>query len=256
MKHLKRLMTALLLTLIIGQIGAIDTESYQFINHLLNLGKPAGPEVFEDGVIFTAPSYYRRVGVAFAHEGFGQVYWFRKLLVVKDDPGAGGKKQKTPEDNYRDSGVLFHAYTPPGGLRELRYRLVIDGLWTADPANPNTRRDPQSGLLLSAVALPLGLSPQQTPPPLPSPPPDKAVTFRFQAPPGETVTLGGSFNGWDPFMYELRETSPGAYSLSLPLPPGTYQYVFFRGGERVVDPANSRRVYARDGTAASELVVR
>ncbi|MDR0447547.1 MAG: glycogen-binding domain-containing protein, partial [Treponema sp.] len=86
--------------------------------------------------------------------------------------------------------------------------------------------------------------------------PEGTLTFTYYAPSGETVTVAGSFNRWDPFMYQLKETSPGRYTLSLPLPPGTYQYTFFHRGERRLDPNNSRRVYTRDGKAANEAVVK
>ena len=108
-----------LLTAIIGAIGAIDTESYQFINHLLSIREPGEPEIFEDGVIFTAPSTHRRVGVSFAHEGFARVYWFRQLLKAKDTLTPKEERSKNIADQYRDSGILFYAYTVPPEIREL-----------------------------------------------------------------------------------------------------------------------------------------
>jgi hypothetical protein len=56
-------------------------------------------------------------------------------------------------------------------------------------------------------------------------------------------------------MYELIEYPAGNYSLAIPLPPGTYQYVFFHRGERYLDPYNFRRAYTREGNAASEAVI-
>jgi 1,4-alpha-glucan branching enzyme len=81
------------------------------------------------------------------------------------------------------------------------------------------------------------------------------ITFTYKGPPGEIVTVTGSFNGWDPFMYELKEKSEGVYTLALPLMPGKYQYVFFCKGQRIVDSFNPNRSYARDGNAASVIVV-
>ena len=85
--------------------------------------------------------------------------------------------------------------------------------------------------------------------------PAASLTFTYYAASGEIVTVAGSFNGWDPFMYTLREVSPGRYTLSLPLPPGTYQYAFFCRGERQLDPNNPRRVYTREGKGANEATV-
>lgn len=245
---MKTIMVTGLLMLSIGTIGAVDTESYQFIDYLLSLSKPGRPEVFEDGVIFTAPSSYRRVGIAFAHEGFAQVYWFRKLLLPKDNPTPEEEKKK--QALYTDSGILFHVYTLPEHIRELEYRLVIDGLWTSDPGNPEYRMD-ASGLIHSVVSVPdLAKSPST----FDAPP--GSLSFIYTGPPGESITVAGDFNGWDPFMYTLSEKTPGHYSLTLPLPPGTYQYVFFHRGQRLLDPHNPNRVYTKDGKIASVALIR
>lgn len=261
---------------IIGNIGALDRESYQFIDHLLGLTHPESPKIVEDGdsfslpgVLFTADSSYRSVGIAFAHEGFAKVYWFQKLLRVEDlgPPPANGRQ---PPPSYGDSGVLFYAYEVPKPLmgKELEYRLIINGLWTIDPNNPLRRRDEKTGLLHSVVTIPYlqrppsvlggpqdytapdvwGLIEKDTPP--------ASLTFTYSAPSGEIITVAGDFNGWDPFMYELTEFSPGRYSLVLPLPPGTYHYVFYRQGRRFTDPNNRNTVYSKTGDAVSEVVLR
>lgn len=236
---------------IIGSIGALDTESYAFIDHLLTLNSPKPPEIYEDGVLFTAPSSHRRIGIAFSHEGFSQVHWFRKLLVAEDPAETPAPGKKTPPISYRDSGISFYVFTIPKELTELEYRLVIDGLWTFDPLNPLTRTDPASGQIRSLITFPKINRPFST-----TDNPPGCLNFTYTAPPGETITVGGNFNSWDPFMYELTENSPGVYSLILPLPPGVYQYVFFHRGERIPDPHNTNRVYTRDGHIASEAVVR
>jgi hypothetical protein len=227
-----------------------DLESLEFFDRLLTLPGTAGPEIFEDAVIFTASSSYRRVGVALAAEGFAQVHWMRQLLMAQDsqgDPVPSGKKAPDP---HKDSGLLFYVYQAPEGLEEIEYRLVIDGLWTTDPANPRTRRDGVSGITSSLVLLP---RPERDP--VLHENPKGVLRFFFKGPPGELVTVAGSFNGWDPFMYEMREYPEGTYTFSLPLPPGTYQYLFFHRGERLLDPYNFRRAYTMDGNIASEVII-
>jgi hypothetical protein len=227
-----------------------ETESYEVINRLLSIQIPGAPVIYEDSVIFTADSSLRRVGVAFAHENFSTVYWFRQLVNSQDwlNPIIlPGEKKPSP---YKDSGIQFYIYHVPGYLKELEYRLVINGLWTTDPVNLQTRRDPFSGLAMSVLALPPRPANYHPANGLP-----EGLNFSFRGPPGEIVTVAGSFNGWDPFMYELKEGPAGVYSLLLPLPPGTYQYVFFHRGQRYVDPYNPRRIYSKDGSAASEIVI-
>jgi hypothetical protein len=247
---MKRFIIMALLAVIIGNIGALDTESYQFIDHLLRLQEPGKPEIVDDGILFTASSASRSIGIAFAHEGFAKIYRFQKLMKVRDDPEAANAKK---EDGglYQDSGILFYAYPMPKDRRELEYRLIIDGLWTVDPLNPLRRMDEHSGIYRSVVLLP---EIPRIPAAHEGPPGTLGFTYRTH--PGETVTVAGDFNGWDPFMYELRETAPGFYSLVLPLPPGTYHYVFYNRGQRFADPNSPVKVYTPVGEAVSEAVVR
>jgi hypothetical protein len=236
--------------LIIGNIGALDTESYEFIDRLLRTGKPVGPQVIEDGVLFSAPSSYRSVGVAFAHEDFAEIHWFQKLMMPVDQgPPLADKKQPPPV--YDDSGVLFFAYTPPERVRTVEYRLIVNGLWTVDPLNPLRREDPATGIFHSVVLMPEVKRPLTI-----ADSPSGGLTFRYSAPPGETITVAGDFNGWDPFMYELPETAPGSYSLTVPLPPGTYHYIFYHRGERRTDQYRKNTVYDKHKNPVSEAIVR
>ena len=222
MNNMKKIILIALLIVCIGVLGAIDLESYQFIDFLLNFNEPQAPQIYEDAVVFTASSSGRRVGISFAHEGFSKVHWFRQLMLPMPsaDVIAGGRNAPL----FRDSGMLFHVETIPDGLSNLDYRMIIDGLWTVDPLNTH-RVSGSGGLIHSRVSLP-----QRPRPPSTFDAPAGHLNFAFTAPPGQIITVAGTFNNWDPFMYEMRETRPGSYSLLLALPPGTYQYVFFFRG--------------------------
>jgi len=227
-----------------------EWESYALLNRLLSMQVPGEPVIHDDFVIFTADSSVRRIGVAFAHENYANIYWYQTLMISQDRLNPiilPGEKEPSP---HRDSGLQFFVYNVPIHIRDLEYRLVINGLWTVDPANQLVKRDPVSGLSLSVIRMPARYA---KPNPLNGLP--GGLIFTYRAPPGETVSIAGSFNSWDPFMYELREGPAGVYSLTIPLPPGTYQYVFIHRGQRFTDPDNPRRIYARDGSAASEIVV-
>ena len=253
---MKTFLTTALLILFIGNIGAVDIESYQFIDFMRAISAPVKPEIYEDGVVFTASSLYQRIGISFAHEGYARVHWFRRFLVPRDQSElfADGKFQKNIDPNL-DSGIMFHVEAIPHNLKNMDYRMIIDGLWTTDPANPlsvtgslgiSESRVPLTGS--SAAAYQKKLSRTAMAP--------GTYSFSYEAPAGETVAVCGSFNNWDPFMYELKETRPGFYFLTLPLPPGIYQYAFYHRGERIPDPANASARYSRDGRVVSEAVVR
>ena len=243
---MKAFLLSALLIIIIGNIGAVDIESYQFIDYLRSISAPGKPEIFEDGVLFTAPSAYNRVGISFAWEGYAKVHWFRRLMIPRDSSElmVKGKIQKKMNPN-EDSGIMFHYQTIPENIKNMDYRIIIDGLWTTDPLNPLSVTGP-AGIAESRVPLP------EKPKTYQYAAPPGTYCFSYHAPPGETIALAGTFNNWDPFMYELREQSPGFYTLTLPLPPGRFQYVFFYRGEPVPDPANPVSRYSREGLIVSE----
>ena len=246
---MKTLLTAVLLIFIIGNIGAVDIESYQFIDYLRGITSPGVPEIYADGVVFTAPSSYNRVGISFAHDGYSKVHWFKRLMVPRDaaEIMVKGRISKGADLN-EDSGLLFHVETIPENIKNMDYRMIIDGLWTVDPLNPLCVTS-SSGVAESRVTLP------EKPRNYQYAAPPGTYRFSYRAPPGETVTVGGTFNNWDPFMYELKETSPGFYTLTLPLPPGSFQYVFFHRGDSLPDPANPKSRYSREGIIVSDGMV-
>jgi hypothetical protein len=252
MKTIKmRTFLTLFLLLSVVSSHAIDIESVnspQVVDYLLTLSRPGTPQVFDDYVVFTVSSNLRQVGIAFADEGFSKVYWFRQLSVRRD-PQEIPAGEKNP-NLYKDSGIMFYVHQFSEGQAEVDYRLVINGLWTTDPNNPSSRIDKVTGLTLSTIILP---KKEIVPYPLKGPP--GSLSFTFKGPPGETVSVAGSFNNWDPFMYELKESPSGLYSINIPLPPGTYQYVFFHRGQRNLDPYNGRRNYTREGEVVSEIVI-
>jgi hypothetical protein len=260
MKLFKYLSVCLSLLLIIGKVQALDTSSGEFINFMTGIEKPSAPVFFRDAVIFMAPSSYRSVGIAFASENFGKIHYFDDLLIPKDHP-ADSKQQPTDDPKkavmsvvtYQDSGILFYAYKIPPGAASLRYRLIINGLWTRDPLNPDLIRDSGTGLLCSHLAIPASRQ-ELVNAQLPTPPAG-ILQLHYQGQAGHTVMAAGTFNNWDPFMYQLNETSPGNYSLNLPLPPGRYQYIFYDNGTRTTDGTTANKAYDENGNAVSVAVV-
>jgi hypothetical protein len=235
----------------IDSVFALDTESYDYIDRLLSIKEATGPAVYDDAVIFTAPSTYRKVGVAFANEDFATVHWFKNLMVPVGDLPPYNPKAKVQPSRYHDSGVLFFTYQIPENSDAIEYRLIINGLWTTDPLNPDARFDSESGLARSVVKLPpierRRVSTQM---------PEGAVVFYYKAAPGKTISVTGTFNNWDPFMYRMHEEESGKYTLTLTLPPGSYHYDFYEDGQFIPDPANRDRVYYDSGRVAGVITVK
>jgi 1,4-alpha-glucan branching enzyme len=81
------------------------------------------------------------------------------------------------------------------------------------------------------------------------------VQFICYAPKAHRVVIVGDFNNWstaaDP-MYDREEK--GAWSITLPLQPGRYEYKFLVDGEKwIPDVGNPKRI--KDGFGAYNSVV-
>jgi anti-sigma factor RsiW len=57
-------------------------------------------------------------------------------------------------------------------------------------------------------------------------------------PDARSVHAVGDFNGWDPTRTSLQQVANGTWTVTLPLPPGRYEYMFVVDGQRWVgDPS-------------------
>lgn len=66
--------------------------------------------------------------------------------------------------------------------------------------------------------------------------PKLLVQFRLQAADASNVKLAGSFTQWQP-QYELHQSAPGIWTITLPLSEGVHDYAFVVDGQRwVADP--------------------
>jgi hypothetical protein len=210
---------------------AFSTDSVPLHLKLTGLTTQKGPEIYGSQIIlsFKPASPARFVGVAFKHEDFTVIHPFMR----------------------NDHGVFFCVVPVPTGEREVLYRIVTDGLWMSDPANPDTVPDGR-GLRLSRIAIP---KEREAKKPYPYIENDRSVEFVYQGPSGRSVSIEGSFNAWDPFMYELSEKTPGSYSIRLRLPEGRHYYRFIINGNPLPDTRNLQRAIDASGREVSEIII-
>ncbi len=169
----------------------------------------------------------RYVAAVFEHEDFATRHLF----------------QRNPH------GVLFLAYRLPEDVDEIRYRVVIDGMWSTDPNNPDSRRM-ATDINISYVDV------SDRPRPTPEYPrrlDDGQVEFLFRDTPGRRVYVAGSFSNWDPYRHRMQEVEPGVYRARLSLREGEHFYHFVSNGRRHTDPLNPGRSYRRDGGDVSRF---
>jgi anti-sigma factor RsiW len=134
---------------------------------------------------------------------------------------------------------------PPATPARSAWRRLIDVLWTPRSMQWN---------LASAAAvasLPLlvvgGLIARGLSTPTPSTLPDGVALSAPSTPvlvrlvvvqPGaRTVQAAGDFNGWNPERTPLEQVSSGAWTVTIPLEPGRYEYMFVIDGRQwIADP--------------------
>jgi hypothetical protein len=109
---------------------------------------------------------------------------------------------------------ISFAFRPAYGIAALCVLLLIAALALDNPRTPSAL----APFAMTAAA------------------PRMLVQFRLLSTDASSVRLAGSFSDWKP-EYVLRETVPGVWTVTLPLPVGVHDYAFVVDGERwVTDP--------------------
>ena len=238
MKHqflLRALLLVSLVSLSLVSLSAQEEDNPRLRTYLHTLQNGDAPRIIEDHLILTYVSRIpvRYVAAAFAHESFGELHLYRK----------------------NQNGVFVLAYPLKGPAtdlnRELRYRIVVDGLWMSDPLNPDQQQDSR-GIPLSRKELPRR---PQTLLETPVANSDGSFSFLYTGDSGMDVRLAGDFNRWSPFSHPLREVSPGEYELRLRLYEGVHRYRFIVNGVERFDQRNPRTGYDRYGRRISVVTV-
>lgn len=220
-----------------GSLDAPDMDETEIDTALLGVHGTMAPFITGDYAVFTADKNARYVGIAFDFEKYRTIHKFQL---------------KTDYDSEENASSKYYVYVLkiPKNVQSFNYRMVIDGLWTTDPMNPEKIYSEEAKLIVSH------LNANRTVPIITEEVPVGKVRFVYTGKSGQKIRLGGSFTNWDSWIYIMREVYPGVYQLDLPLPPGTYEYAYYNGMNTMVDPTNPERVYTRDGKSASLLVVK
>ncbi len=185
------------------------------------------PRLLGDVVLFSykPEETVRFVGARFAHENYTVLHPYSR----------------------NENGVFVLDYPLTEGIAQIRYRIVVDGLWMNDPANPDTVTD-SMGNLISLYTLETAPSFPVNNPRIES---DGRVTLEYHGLPGQRVTVMGDFNDWNPYADPLTEIEPGVFRITLRLLSGSHYYLFFTQGHKSSDPLNSLLGTDPDGNPVS-----
>ena len=195
---------------------------------IMSTKKVVEPHVWNNTIFLSAKpeGNPRFVGVAFDYESYSAIHPFE----------------------INESGVYIYSAQAPEEM-EIRYRIIVDGLWMADPLGQDNFKD-EYGIMVSKLEIasspfvsvkgPVVQDTGQT-------------TFSVRSRPDSAVSIVGSFNGWDPYMTPMRESSTGVYTTDLKLKDGSYFYYFIIDGKKAMDPMNFLRAYNREGEEVCKI---
>lgn len=79
------------------------------------------------------------------------------------------------------------------------------------------------------------------------------VRLALMNPAAQSVTISGDFNGWNSQGIPLTKTASGLWTLTLPLKPGRYEYMYLVDGKWVTDPLASD--FSPDGFGQENAVL-
>ena len=217
---IKKLIWFLIIILACAQIYALEIENYNVQKKILITTDASEPQFIENYILFTFKSAEKTsfVGAAFDFDNYVKIYQFKK----------------------NSDGLYILAIARPE-KKIIKYRLVIDGLWMADPFNPIKITQPNS-VEISVLNIADRFLGEKN-----YPFTEKGITyFRYKGEEGKSVYLTGNFNKWDPFMYNMTEKNPGEYFISLKLSPGTHHYYFTVNGKNESDNNNPYTLWDND----------
>ena len=81
------------------------------------------------------------------------------------------------------------------------------------------------------------------------------ISFRYVNAEASSVALVGDFNAWSTEAQPMSKAGDGAWTVTVPLLPGTYQYAYSVDGVRIeIDPDNPLTFESIDGRRLNSLV--
>lgn len=117
----------------------------------------------------------------------------------------------------------------PPGRHKFKYAIDGGARWETDPVLPMATDGN------SVIAVP---GPAPAAPAAAAPPGGSGVTFTYSDPAAKNVSVAGEFNQWNANATPMLKDPSGAWTATIPLKPGKYQYKFVVDGTWKADPLN------------------
>ncbi|MBR7064136.1 MAG: hypothetical protein IKI31_03165, partial [Treponema sp.] len=163
----------------------VENENFSYDNTILELKDVSEPLEKGNHIIFTAKHNVRFVGIAFDFEEYKKIHPF-KIHSTYDI------------DNNKTGSLMFYVLAKPKGVSSVSYRLIVDGIWTTDPTNPDSYFDENLGLQLSRIKFSTTIQSE-----INSSANKNGTHFVYEGRPGQKIYVSGTFSNWDPWIYEM-----------------------------------------------------
>jgi 1,4-alpha-glucan branching enzyme len=82
-----------------------------------------------------------------------------------------------------------------------------------------------------------------------------AAPFTYIDRNAKSVSVVGSFNGWDATRNALQKTADSLWTTNIMLAPGRYEYQLMVDGKLITDPTAQRTAESEFGAANSVVIV-
>jgi len=149
------------------------------------------------------------------------------------------------------NGVWYHFLAEPG-KETIRYKYIIDGIWMADPANPD-KDDDGSGSFLSIAR---GFRSDESRYISFRICKDSSIEFRRWDDRARFVSVVGDFNNWNPENDILARDGSNIWRLKKRLPKGTYRYKYIVDGQWLPDVYNEKSASDATGSVCSVITIK
>ncbi len=164
----------------------------------------------------------------------GVLVTFKNREADRVDVAGNFSNWRTLRMERGSRGVWYYLITnPPGG--EIKYKFVVDGIWSADPRNPQKSYDGNGSYIsiIEPFTAPEGrhVSFRIV---------DRGIVeFRIHNPRAGMISLVGDFNHWNPENDLMQKGPDGIWRLQKRLSRGDYRYKYIIDGRWQPDYYNS-----------------
>ena len=216
MKCIKILLASLALMAFTSEASNLKTEYYDSLFSLQNAGPPREVEMLRIDRASRNRIYLQK-GILFTYKNRDA----RDSSIAGDFSGwnlTGMERSK--------NGVWYYFLGEYKNDKTVRYKFIVDGIWMADPANPDRADDGTGSYVSTVLPVQSGEGRYVSFRILKK----NYIEFRIYRPKAKFISVIGDFNHWNPENDLLKKGDDGIWRLRKRIPTGMYRYRYIIDG--------------------------